>query len=229
MTLNTVVLVHGAFSDGSVWRKVIPLLWKRGLEVTAVQIPLSSIQNDVAAVLRALERQDGPVLLVGHSYGGAVISAAGNHPKVKGLVYVAAAAPDAGQSIFDWWADYATAAISTEYVDCGDGYFVLTRKGVRDFLAQDLPLHEADLLYATQGPLSFAFSGEAASSPAWRTKPSWYLVASQDHTVPPALQQDSAERMGAEIVVLQTSHMPMLSQPEPVADFIANAAASFAR
>jgi pimeloyl-ACP methyl ester carboxylesterase len=227
VSVNVIVLVHGYFLDGSSWRKVIPLLAERGLEATAVQLTLNSLTDDAAIVRRAIEMQPGPVLLVGQSYGGAVITEAGNHAQVKGLVYVAGAAPDSGQSVDDWWSGYATAAVTEELRPHGDERVALSREGVRKYLCQDLPTEEADILYATQGPFSARSTQEVVVHGAWRDKPAWYVVTTLDHTVPPAVQQDSAERMGAEILVLQSSHVPMLSQPQAVADFIANAAAAF--
>jgi pimeloyl-ACP methyl ester carboxylesterase len=170
---------------------------------------------------------NAPVILAGHSWGGVVISEAGNHPLVKGLVYVAAGAPDNGQSILDWWEGYASAAAMGEVMPYGDGFMALTRDGVHKYLGQDLPTDEADLVFATQGPLAEQCVSDKVSDAAWRSKPSWYLVTALDHTFPPALQQDSADRMGAEIRVVRSSHLPMLSQPKAVADFIADAAASF--
>ena len=227
MPINTIVLVHGAFSDGSAWRKVIPLLTERGLKAIAVQNPLSSLLDDVMSVRRVIEMQDQPVILAGHSWGGVVITEAGNHPQVRGLVYVAAGAPDDGQSIFDFLQGYASAAVFAEVIAYGEGYVGLTRDGVRKYLAQDLPAEEADLIYATQGPLAERCQSDRVSTAAWHAKPSWYLIATHDHVFPPALQQDVAERMGAELLILQSSHMPHLSQPKAVADFLANAAASF--
>jgi pimeloyl-ACP methyl ester carboxylesterase len=226
MAIKTIVLVHGAFADGSCWAKVIPLLTKRGLKAIAVQNPLSSLADDVTAAHRVIERQDGPVLLAGHSWGGAVITEAGNHSQVKGLVYVAAGAPDGGQSFGDWWKDYAPAPGAAEIKPYGDGYVALTREGVRKHFVQDLPEDEADIVYATQGPLAVKCFGDKITKAAWRSKPNWYMVASEDQTIPPSVERDSASRMGAETRVLKSSHVPMLSQPGVVADFIANAAAS---
>jgi len=225
--INTIVLVHGAFSDGSAWRKVIPLLTKRGLKTVAVQNPLTSLADDVKSVHRALEVQDQPVILVGHSWGGVVICEAGNHPSVRGLVFVCAGAPDDGQSIFDFLAGYASAAVFAEVVPYGEGFQALTRDGVHKYLAQDLPQDEAELVYITQAPLADRCLSDRVTNAAWHSKPSWYLIATHDHVFPPALQQDVAERMGAEVLVLESSHMPHLSQPNAVANFIANAAASF--
>nr|WP_210264306.1 alpha/beta hydrolase [Rhizobium ruizarguesonis] len=227
VNIRNVILVHGYFLDGNSWNKVIPLLSDRSIDAIAVQISLSSLSEDVATVHRAIEMQDGPVILVGQSYGGAVITEAGNHARVAGLVYIAGAAPDSGQSVDDWWSGYATAAVVNELRPWGDAHVTLTRDGVRKYLGQDLPTEEADIVYATQGPLGTRSTLEKISKSAWHTKPSWYMVTTLDHTMPPAVQQDSAERMGAEIMVVQASHLPMLSQPKVVAEFIANAAASF--
>ncbi|WP_407146699.1 alpha/beta fold hydrolase [Bradyrhizobium sp. ORS 86] len=226
MAIETAVLVHGAFADGSCWAKVIPLLTKRGLRAIAVQNPLSSLADDVVEAHRVIDMQKKPVLLVGHSWGGAVISEAGNHAQVKGLVYVAAGAPDNGQSFGDWWKDYTPAPAAAEIKPYGEGYVALTTEGVRKHFVQDIPAGEADIVYATQGPLAARCFSDKVVKTAWRSKPSWYLVAAQDETIPPAVQRDSADRMGAQTLVLQSSHVPMLSQPEAVAEFIANAAAS---
>jgi pimeloyl-ACP methyl ester carboxylesterase len=226
MAIKTIVLVHGAFADGSCWAKVIPLLMKRGLKAIAVQNPLSSLADDVTAAHRVIEMQNGPVLLAGHSWGGAVISEAGNHAQVKGLVYVAAGVPDDGQSFGDWWKNYTPAPAAAEIKPDGEGFVALTPEGVRKHFVQDIPTDEADIVYATQGPLAARCFADTVSKTAWRSKPSWYIVAAQDQTIPPAVQRDSANRMGAETMVLQSSHVPMLSQPEAVAKFIAGAAAS---
>jgi len=225
MAIDTVVLVHGAFADGSCWAKVIPLLTKRGLKAVAVQNPLSSLADDVTASHRVIEMQNGPVLLVGHSWGGAVITEAGNHAQVEGLVYVAAGAPDSGQSFGEWWKDYPPVA-GDAIRAYGEGYVALTRDGVRNHFVQDLPNDEADIVYATQSPLAARCFDDKVSAAAWRSKPSWYIVAAQDKTIPPAVEQASADRMGGETLVLQSSHVPMLSQPGAVAEFIASAAAS---
>lgn len=227
MSIRAVILVHGYFLDGHAWRKIIPLLAERGIEATAVQLSLNSLSEDAAIVERAIAMHDGPVLLVGHSYGGAVVTLAGNDPRVAALVYVAGAAPDNGQSVNDWWRDYATAAVAQELRPYGNTHTMITRHGVHEYLGQDLSVEEADLVHATQGPFGPGTVDQVIATSAWHDKPSWYLVTTRDHTVPPALQQDTAERMGAEILVLETSHLPMLSQPEKVAAFIANAAASF--
>src|SRR3954447_7024014 len=154
MAINTIVLVHGAFADGSCWAKVIPLLVKRGLKAIAVQNPLSSLADDVTAAHRVINMQDGPVLLVGHSWGGAVITEAGNHRQVKGLVYISAGAPDSGQSFADWGEDYPPPPRPARTKPYGEGYVALTPEGVRKHFVQDIPSDEADIVYATQGPLA---------------------------------------------------------------------------
>jgi pimeloyl-ACP methyl ester carboxylesterase len=198
----------------------------RGLKAIAVQNPLSSLADDVKAAHRVIEMQDGPVLLAGHSWGGAVITEAGNHPQVSGLVYVAAGAPDSGQSFQDWWQDYEPAPGAAEIKPYGEGYVALTPEGVRKHFVQDVTAEEADIVYATQGPLAVRCFADKISTAAWRAKPSWYMVAGGDQTIPPAVQRDSADRMKAQTLVLQSSHVPMLSQPAAVADFIATAAAA---
>jgi pimeloyl-ACP methyl ester carboxylesterase len=226
MNIKTVVLVHGAFADGSCWSKVIPRLKNLGLEAIAVQNPLSSLADDVTAVHRVIGMQNGPVLLVGHSWGGAVITEAGNHPQVMGLVYISAGAPDSGQSFGDWWKDYAPAPGAAEIKPYGEGYVALTRVGVRKHFVQDLPTDEADIVYATQGPLATRCFSDKITNAAWRSKPNWYIVGAKDETIPPDVERDSAKRMGAETLVLDSSHVSMLSQPDAVAAFIAKAAAS---
>jgi pimeloyl-ACP methyl ester carboxylesterase len=226
LAIETIVLVHGAFADGSCWAKVIPLLTKRGLKAIAVQNPLSSLADDVTAAHRVIGMQKGPVLLVGHSWGGAVITEGGNHAQVAGLVYVAAGAPDSGQSFGDWWKDYTPAPAAAEIRPYGEGYVALTPEGVRKHFVQDIPADEAAIVYATQGPLAARCFADKVTQAAWRTKPSWYIVAAQDQTIPPAVERDSAERMRAKTLVLESGHVPMLSQPDAVAEFIAGAAGS---
>jgi pimeloyl-ACP methyl ester carboxylesterase len=220
------VLVHGAFADGYCWAKVIPLLTERGLDVMAVQIPLSSLVDDVTAVHRVVGRDETPVLLVGHAWGGVVITEAGNHPQARGLVYIAAGALQSGQSFDDWWMTYSPEAGAAETKPYGEGYVALSREGVRQRFVQDISADEADIFYATQGPQAVRSLSDPISQAAWATKPSWYIVAGQDHTIPLQVQEDSAERMQADTLVLESAHMPMLSHPREVADFIATAAAS---
>jgi len=222
-----VVLVHGAFADGSCWLKVISLLRANGLNAVAVQNPLTSLADDVAATKRVLDNLDGPVVLVGHSWGGAVITEAGNDPRVVGLVYVAAGAPDSGQSFNDWWKDYPPEPGAAEIKPYGsDGFVALTLKGIETCFVQDIPVEEAGLVYATQVPIAARCFDDKIRSAAWRSKPSWYIVADKDRTIPPAVERDSAARMKADTLTLASSHVPMLSQPERVVEVITKAVGS---
>ena len=171
--VRNVVLVHGAWADGSSWAKVIPLLEAAGLRVVAVQNPLTSLQDDVAAVQRAIALQDGPVLLVGHSYGGAVITEAGTDPKVAGLVYVAAFAPDAGQAVGELGKEFPPAPGGAEIRPDASGFLMMTPKGIEEDFAQDLPKTERKILAATQGPTNGAAFGARLANAAWKTKPTW--------------------------------------------------------
>ncbi len=220
--VKNIVLVHGAFADGSSWAKIIPLLEAKGLHVTAVQNPLTSLADDVAATKRALAQQDGPVLLVGHSWGGMVISDAGNDPKVAGLVYVAAAAPDANQSLGELTKDAPTAGLKKIKADAG--FLSMTPQGINEDFAQDLTPTERKVIVATQQPVAAAAFGDKMATVAWQTKPSWYIVASNDHMISPVLEQAMAKKIKATTLTLPSSHVPMLSQPQKVADFIAEAA-----
>ena len=223
--IRNIVLVHGAWADGSSWSRVIPLLQARGLHVVAVHLPLTSLVDDVAAVKRALTPLDGPVLLVGHSYGGAVITEAGNDPQVARLVYVAAYAPDQGQSTFDLATDprYAT-PIAAELVQDEFG-LTLTRKGIWHDFAQDLSDVEKDVLFATQAPWSFASALGVIGSPAWKVKKTWFIVSDRDRAISPDLQRLEANRMHAMTITLPTSHVSMLADPYNVATVILRAAA----
>ena len=221
--IHNVVLVHGAWADGSSWSKVVPLLEKKGLHVVCVQNPLTSFADDVAATKRIIDAQDGPVLLVGHSYGGAVITEAGNDPKVAGLVYVAAFAPDKGESSGSLGKPYGATPGVTELRPLADGFLVLTPKGVMEDFAPDLSIAERDILLATQTPTQGAALGTEISTAAWRSKPSWFVVASNDRMISPEQERVTAKRMNAKTLTLPTSHVPMLSRPKEVADFIGQA------
>jgi pimeloyl-ACP methyl ester carboxylesterase len=221
--IHNVVLVHGAWADGSSWSKVVPLLEQKGLHVVCVQTPLTSFADDVAATKRIIDAQDGPVLLVGHSYGGAVITEAGNDPKVVGLVYVAAFAPDKGESSGSLGKPYGATPGVTEMRPLGDGFLVLTPKGIMEDFAPDLTVAEKDILLATQTPTQGAALGTEVSRAAWRTKPSWFVIASNDRMISPEQERVTAKRMNAKTLTLPTSHVPMLSQPKDVADFIVHA------
>jgi pimeloyl-ACP methyl ester carboxylesterase len=223
--VRNIVLVHGAFADGSSYARVIPLLEARGFRVTAVQNPLSSLAEDVAAAKRAISIQDGPVLLVGHSWGGMVISEAGNDPRVAGLVYIAALVPEAGQAASDVLKPYPpTPGLGHMQPDSG-GYLWLTRQGIEEDFVPDLPPAERALVYATQGPWNSAALAEQVVSPAWKTRPSWF-IAVDDRMLPPDYELAIARRIKARTTVLPSGHVPMLSQPGEVAAVIIDAANS---
>ena len=224
-TVKNVVLVHGAWADGSSWDKVIPILEKKGLHVTAVQLSLTSLHNDVATVRRALALQDGPVVLVGHSYAGAVISIAGKDDKVAGLVFVAAFAPDKGESVFSITQPYPPTPIGTELRPDSQGFVSVTSKGITDDFAQDVSEREKKLLIATQGPTNIScFSTNLPVAAAWKTKPDWFVVAANDRVIPPDLERAEAAAMNAVTITLDSSHVVMLSHPKEVADVIEEAA-----
>jgi pimeloyl-ACP methyl ester carboxylesterase len=220
---KTVVLVHGAFADGSSWNRVIPLLKARGLNVVAVQNPLSSLADDVAATRRALKNVEGPVVLVGHSWGGAVITEAGLDEKVKSLVYVAAFAPSEGQSVAALGQGYPTPPGIATLVSDAEGYVSMTPPELARNFAQDVPAAEAALMAATQAPIRGSAFEEKVSTAAWKTKPSWFIVTTRDRMIAPELQYDMAKRIGAHTVSLPTSHVPMASDPRDVAAAIVEA------
>ena len=218
-----VILVHGAWADGSSWSKVIPLLERRGFHVTAVQLSLTSVAEDVATVNRAIALDPGPLLLVGHSYAGIVITEAGNDPKVSGLVYVSAFAPDAGQSVMSLNALVPETPVMLE-IRLNAGFLSLTNEGIRADFAQDLPDTEKQTLAVTQGPIAEVAFGTPATAPAWLTKPSWYMVASEDRVISPKLEAMMAQTINAETTTVHSSHVIMLSRPDAVADVITRAA-----
>jgi pimeloyl-ACP methyl ester carboxylesterase len=220
---KNVLLVHGAWADGSSWSKVIPRLTAVGLNVVAVQIPLTSLADDVAATERAIALADGPVLLVGHSYGGAVITEAGNDPKVVGLVFVSAFAPDTGESSLSLATANPTPAGGELRSDASE-FFKLTSTGIFDDFAQDLSRTEKTILDVTQVPTAGAALGAPATNPSWRNKPTWFVIAANDRTVSPQLEAMEAKRMNAKTITVSTSHVAMLADPERVADFIKVAA-----
>jgi pimeloyl-ACP methyl ester carboxylesterase len=223
-SIKNVILVHGAFADGSSWDKVIPLLQARGLTVTAVQNPLSSLADDVAATKRAIAAQNGPVLLVGHSWGGAVISEAGNDPKVAGLVFVAAGAPNAGQSFAEMSAGYPVPP-GIQAVKADANHFLsLPPAAVAQDFAQDLPRAQTDVMAVTQGAIAASAFTTKIHNAAWEIKPSWYIVARNDRMIEPDLERALARKLHAKTVEIESSHVPMLSQPERVAQVIIDAA-----
>jgi pimeloyl-ACP methyl ester carboxylesterase len=220
---KNVLLVHGAWADGSSWSKVIPRLTAVGLNVLAVQIPMTSLADDVAATERAIALVDGPVLLVGHSYGGAVITEAGNDPKVVGLVFISAFAPDKGESSLSL-AKANPTPVGEEIRPDASGFLKLTEKGIRDDFAQDLSETEKIILNATQGPTSGAAFGTPATNPSWKNKPTWFVIAANDRTVSPQLEAAEAKRMNATTITVSTSHVAMLADSVRVANFIKIAA-----
>ena len=222
-TVKNVVLVHGAFADGSSWAKVIPLLEAKGLHITAVQNPLSSLADDVSATKRAIAMQEGPVILVGHSWAGMVISEAGNDPKVTGLVYVAAIVPDENQSANDVIKPYSPPPGLAEAKPDAAGFLSLTRKGIDDDFVPDVPAAERAIVYATQGAWNSACLADKVSVPAWTTKPSWY-IAVNDRMLSPEYEQAIAKHIQATTTTLPAGHVPMLSKPKEVAAVIIDAA-----
>jgi pimeloyl-ACP methyl ester carboxylesterase len=222
--VKNIVLVHGAFADGSSWAKVIPVLQAKGYNVVAVQNPLTSFNDDVSAAKRAIALMDGPVLLVGHSYGGMVISEAGKDPKVAGLVYVAALIPEEGQNVNDVNAAMPPTAVGPEFQLSPEGFLSLSLKGINEFFAQDVSPEERKIIFATQVPWAASATQEKVHSPAWKTKPSWVIVAAKDGMINPDLQRFKAGLIKATTLELNSSHIPMVSQPGKVAQFIVEAA-----
>ncbi len=223
---KNIILVHGAWADGSSWSKLIPLLLAKGYNVTAVQLPLTSLADDAATVKRAIALESGPVLLVGHSYGGAVITEAGNDPKVVGLVYVAAFAPDAGQSAGALNASVAPSPMAAEVRPDAEGFLKLSKAGVYEDFAQDVTAGEKAQLFAAQAPTNVKSLSGNISTPAWRSKPSWYIVSSEDRAILPALETSMAKTIKASTVTIKASHVVMLSHPGEVATVIERASAS---
>ncbi len=222
--IKNVLLVHGAFADGSSWAKVISPLQAKGYHVVAVQIPLTSLADDVAALNRAIKLENGPLLLVGHSYGGVVITEAGNNPKVAGLVYVAAYALDAGESVLSVSKSGPSAPLNAELRPDDAGFLKVTDKGINEDFAQDLPAKERQVLAATQVPVAMSAMGGTITQPAWKSKPSWFIVAASDRAIPPQFERTMAARMKATTTTAPSSHVVMLSKPEAVIHTIETAA-----
>ena len=222
---RNIVLVHGAWVDGSCWSGVIALLQAKGFHVVAVQNPLTSLADDVAATKRIIALQDGPVILVGHSYAGVVITEAGNDPKVVGLVYVAAFAPREGESINSVSKPYPPAPLGSELRLDARGFLTATRKGIAEDMAQDLPDKEQQILTATQGQTAAAVFGGTVTTAAWKSKPSWAVIAGNDRAIPPQLEKDEAAAIKATSITLPANHLAMLSHPREVAELIEQAAA----
>ena len=224
-----VLLVHGAWADGSCWAKVIPLLQSHGFNVTAAQIPLTSLDDDIAVTRRLLAMQTGPTVLVGHSYGGAVITgAATGAPNVKALVYITAFGLDEGESLESLSKQGPPSPGSAAIAPDKNGYLWIDRNAFHEAFAADATATEAAVMAAVQKPLSMASFNGSPGSPAWKTIPSWYLVCTDDHMIPPPAQQFLAGRMGATVQSVGSSHAPFMSQPRAIADIIAAAADSLA-
>jgi pimeloyl-ACP methyl ester carboxylesterase len=222
--VKNIVLVHGAFADGSSWSKLIPVLQAKGYHVTAVQNPVTSLADDVAMTKRTIALQDGPVILVGHSWGGAVITQAGDDPKVVGLVYVAAYAPSEGESANDASNPFGRTPGQQQIRVDESRFAYLTDEGFLENIAEGLPMEERRILLAAQG-LDYgpAFDDRLAVA-AWKTKPTWCIIASKDRMLPPEMEIAAAKRMKANTTILHTCHMAMLEQPEKVAEVIVAAA-----
>jgi pimeloyl-ACP methyl ester carboxylesterase len=221
---GTVVLVHGGFVDGSGWQGVYSLLKKDGYRVAIVQNPTLSLEGDVAATNMVIDAQSEPVILVGHSYGGAVITEAGTHPKVAALVYIAAFAPDKGESVNTLIADPPPGAPVPPILPPQDGFLFLDREKFHASFAGDVSAEQAAFMADSQVPWGVDALGGAISDPAWRSKPSWYLVATEDRMIPPPAQRQMSARAGSTVVEVTGSHAIYVSQPEAVAELIEKAA-----
>lgn len=222
-SVRNVVLVHGAFADGSGWRGVHDELTARGYRVTIVQNPLTSLADDVAATRRALARQDGGTILVGHSWGGVVITEAGVDDKVKGLVYVSALTADVGETAGDQYEGFGIP--STFVIDeQPDGFGFLNLERFKEGFAADLSDAEAAFMRDSQVPIALSAFATPVTQAAWRTRPSWFIVATEDAAISPAMLRQQAEKIGATKVEIRASHVPMVSQPRAVADVIDQAA-----
>lgn len=222
--VKNIVLVHGAFADGSSWAKLIPFLQAKGYNVMAVQNPLTSLGDDVAAAKRVIASMDGPVLLVGHSYGGMVITEAGNDPKVVGLVYVCSLVPNDNQNVVDVTSAFPAAPGSGEFQVDANNFISLSSKGIHQYFAQDLKKEERNVVYATQVPWNAKATTDKISKAAWKNKPSWFVIGTEDYMVPLDLARAEAKMINATVLELKASHIPMVSQPAKVASFIMSAA-----
>src|SRR3979411_1735191 len=220
---RNVVLVHGAWADGSSWAEVIPRLQAAGLKVTAVQNPLTSLEDSVAATRRALALQDGPTVLVAHSWGGTVISETGTDPKVSARVYVAARAPDAGEDFVALSGKFPTGPVRAG-IQQHDGFTRLSEESFLKYCANGFEPKAAQVLYAVQEPAATALFGGRTTAAAWHSKPSWYAVSKLDQTINPDLERFLAKRMNATTVELEAGHLSLVSHPKQIADLILAAA-----
>jgi pimeloyl-ACP methyl ester carboxylesterase len=222
--VKNIVLVHGGFVDGSGWQGVYKALKKDGFNVTVVQNSTTSLADDVATTKRAIARQDGPVILVGHSYGGAVITEAGNDPNVVGLVYIAAFAPDRGESVSSLIKSSPAGAPVPPILPPVDGFLMLDKAKFPASFAGDVSSEEAAFMADSQVPWGVSAVGGAVTEPAWRTKPTWYLLTTEDRMIPPDAQRQMSKRAGARVVEVKGSHAIYMSQPQAVAHIIEAAA-----
>lgn len=227
--IKNVVLVHGGFVDGSGWEGVYNLLSKDGYKVTVVQNPTTSLADDVAVTRRAIAAQDGPVILVGHSYGGVVITESGNDPKVKGLVYIAAFAPDKGESVNSLIANPPPGASTPPILPPQDGYLFLDREKFAASFAADVKPAQAAFMASSQVPWGVAALTGQVTTPAWKSRPSWYLVTADDRMIPAPAQRQMAGRAGATAVETAGSHAIYVSNPQVVARLIEQAAQGAAK
>jgi pimeloyl-ACP methyl ester carboxylesterase len=223
-----VVLVHGGFVDGSGWRAVYDLLTQDGYDVSVVQNPTQSLEGDVAATRWVIDAQDSPVVLVGHSYGGAVITQAGTHPNVAALVYIAAFAPDKGESVNTLIADPPPDAPVPPILPPRDGLLLLDREKFHASFAGDVPAQDAAFMADSQVPWGVDALGGQITEPAWQSKPSWYLLTTEDRMIPPPAQRAMSERAGSTVVEAKGSHAIYVSQPAAVAGLIRDAASALA-
>jgi len=224
--MNNIVLIHGGFVDGSGWESVYSILKKDGYNVSVVQNPTISLEGDVTATKRILAAQDGPAILVGHSYGGAVITEAGNDPRVAGLVYITAFAPDKGESVASLIKDPPPGAPVPPILPPQDGYLLLDRAKFAASFAGDVEAEKAAFMADSQVPWGLEALGGEISQPAWKAKPSWYLIASDDKMIPPDAQRAMSKRAGSTVVEVKGSHAIYVSQPEAVAALVEQAARS---
>ena len=222
--VKNIVLVHGAFADGTSWSKVIPVLEARGYHVTAVQNPLTSLADDVAATRRILALQDGPAILVGHSWGGAVITQAGDDPKVAGLVYVAAYAPDAGTSANETSIPFGVTPGQKAITVDAEHFARLSPEGIFESFCQGLPMQERRLALAVQGQSYGPMFDEKVTAAAWKTRPSWHVIATEDRMLPTAMEEAGAKKSNGKAVRLPVCHVAMLQEPVKIADVIDDAA-----
>ena len=223
-TAVSIVLVHGGFVDGSGWEGVYKILKNDGYDVSIVQNPTTSLADDVAATKRILSTLSGPAILVGHSYGGVVITEAGTDPRVVGLVYIAAFAPDKGESVATLIKDPVPGAPVPPILPPQDGFLALDQSKFAASFAADIPTDKAEFMAKSQVPWGLDALNGTVSEPAWKTKPSWYLVATDDKMIPPPAQQAMSKRAGSTVVEVKGSHAVYVSQPKAVAAFIAKAA-----